>query len=169
MLITALSVPAILGFNLLSGFQPLGEGSTIMDLEDFLVSSNLLPLGDLVFVMFCVRKNGWGFENFIKEANTARGIKFPKGTFIRIYMQYILPIIVTVIYLKGYYDTFSSRPKPLLAFWMCFAALAADYCFRRFDFCRKRKKRKRQTEFGKQIFSAQAENSQYRDKAMITN
>lgn len=141
-LITALSVPAILGFNLLSGFQPLGEGSTIMDLEDFLVSSNLLPLGSLVFVMFCVRKNGWGFENFIKEANTGNGIKFPKGTFIRIYMQYILPIIVTVIYLKGYYDTFSARPKPLLAFWMCFAALLLIIVFGISIFAGKGKKKK---------------------------
>lgn len=97
-LITALSMPAILGFNLLSNIQPLGEGSTIMDLEDFLVSSNLLPLGSLVFVMFCVRKNGWGFENFIKEANNGDGIKFPH--WIRLYMQYILPIIVTIITLK---------------------------------------------------------------------
>lgn len=121
-LITVLSMPAVLGFNLLSGFQPLGEGSSVMDLEDFLVSSNLLPLGSLVFVMFCVRKNGWGFENFLKEANEGNGLKFPKGAAIRIYMQYVLPIIVTVIYLKGYYDTFSSRPKPLLIFWMCFAA-----------------------------------------------
>ena len=118
-LITALSMPAILGFNLLSNIQPLGEGSTIMDLEDFLVSSNLLPLGSLVFVMFCVRKNGWGFENFIKEANKGDGIKFPH--WIRLYMQYILPIIVTIIYLKGYYDTFKNKGTGLLIFWMCFA------------------------------------------------
>lgn len=118
-LITALSMPAILGFNLLSNIQPLGEGSTIMDLEDFLVSSNLLPLGSLVFVMFCVRKNGWGFENFIKEANNGDGIKFPH--WIRLYMQYILPIIVTIIYLKGYYDTFKNKGTGLLIFWMCFA------------------------------------------------
>lgn len=76
-LITVLSLPAILGFNVLSGIQPLGEGSNIMDMEDFLVSSNLLPLGSLVFVLFCVRKNGWGFENFLKEANEGEGIKFP--------------------------------------------------------------------------------------------
>ncbi len=117
-LITALSMPAILGFNLLSNIQPLGEGSTIMDLEDFLVSSNLLPLGSLVFVMFCVRKNGWGFENFIKEANNGDGIKFPH--WIRLY---ILPIIVTIIYLKGYYDTFKNKGTGLLIFWMCFACV----------------------------------------------
>lgn len=119
-LITVLSVPAIIGFNLLSKFQPLGEGSTIMDLEDFLVSYNLLPLGSLVFVLFCVRKNGWGFDNFLKEANTGTGIKFPK--WIRVYMQYILPIIVCVIYLKGYYDFFIPQGKTTTILWMCFAA-----------------------------------------------
>lgn len=120
-LITVLSMPAILGFNLLSNIQPLGDGSTIMDVEDFLVSSNLLPLGSLVFVMFCVRKNGWGFENFLKEANEGKGIKFPQ--WIRLYMQYILPIIVTIIYLKGYYDTFKDKGTGLLVFWMCFACI----------------------------------------------
>ncbi len=119
-LITVLSIPAIIGFNLLSKFQPLGEDSTIMDLEDFLVSYNLLPLGSLVFVLFCVRKNGWGFENFLKEANTGSGMKFPK--WIRVYMQYILPLIVCVIYLKGYYDFFIPQGKTTTILWMCFAA-----------------------------------------------
>lgn len=126
-LITVLSMPAILGYNLLSGIQPLGEGSTIMDLEDFLVSSNLLPLGSLVFVMFCVRKNGWGFENFIREANEGEGMKFPQ--WIRLYMQYILPVIVTIIYLKGYYDTFKDKGTALLAGWMCFACLLLAVIF----------------------------------------
>lgn len=118
-LITVLSIPAIIGFNILSKIEPLGAGTTIMDLEDFLVSYNLLPLGSLVFVLFCVNKNGWGFENFLKEANTGTGKKFPK--WIRVYMQYILPLIVSVIYLKGYYDTFASQSKTQLIFWMCFA------------------------------------------------
>ena len=126
-LITALSMPAILGFNLLSNIQPLGEGSSIMDLEDFLVSSNLLPLGSLAFVMFCVRKNGWGFENFIKEANHGDGIKFPH--WIRLYMQYILPVIVTIIYLKGYYDTFKSKGTAMLVGWFIFAAFLLAVIF----------------------------------------
>ena len=126
-LITALSLPAILGFNLLSNIQPLGEGSSIMDLEDFLVSSNLLPLGSLAFVMFCVRKNGWGFENFIKEANHGDGIKFPH--WIRLYMQYILPVIVTIIYLKGYYDTFKSKGTAMLVGWFIFAAFLLAVIF----------------------------------------
>lgn len=126
-LITLLSMPAILGYNVLSDIQPLGAGSTIMDLEDFLVSSNLLPLGSLVFVMFCVKKNGWGFENFLREANQGNGIKFPH--WIRFYMQYILPIIVTIIYLKGYYDTFKEQGSAVLAGWMCFAVLLLAIVF----------------------------------------
>ena len=61
-----LSLPAVLGFNVLSGIQPLGAGTNIMDLEDFIVSNNILPLGSVVFVMFCVSKYGWGWKNFIK-------------------------------------------------------------------------------------------------------
>ncbi len=118
-IITAISIPAILGFNVLSKIQPLGEGTGIMDLEDFIVSYNLLPLGSLLFVLFCVRKNGWGFENFLKEANEGTGIKFPKWS--RAYMQYILPIIVTAVYLKGYYDFFKPQGKSALIGWMIFA------------------------------------------------
>ena len=65
-----LSLPAVFGFNILSGIQPLGAGTNIMDLEDFIVSNNILPLGSVVFVMFCVSKYGWGWKNFIKEADT---------------------------------------------------------------------------------------------------
>ena len=139
-LITVLSMPAVLGFNLLSNVQPLGEGTGIMDMEDFLVSSNLLPLGSLVFLMFCVRKNGWGFENFIKEANEGEGVKYPK--WLRAYMQYVLPIIVTVIYLKGYYDTFASKGNNILIPWMCFAVLLLLVIFGISLFTGKKKKSK---------------------------
>lgn len=118
-IITAISIPAILGFNVLSKFQPLGAGTGIMDLEDFIVSYNLLPLGSLVFVMFCVRKNGWGYENFLKETNTGTGVKFPKWA--RVYMQYILPLIVIVVYLKGYYDFFAAHTLASRVGWMIFA------------------------------------------------
>ena len=64
-LIIVLSIPCILGFNILSGIQPLGAGSNIMDLEDFLVSNNILPLGSVIYLMFCTHKNGWGWNNFI--------------------------------------------------------------------------------------------------------
>ncbi len=104
--IILLSVPCVLGFNLLSGFQPLGDGSTILDLEDFIVSYNLLPLGCLVYLFFCTRKCGWGFKNFITEANTGKGLKFP--TWLRPYVSYVLPVIVLVIFVLGYIATFTN-------------------------------------------------------------
>ena len=119
--ITVLSIPAILGYNLLSGIQPIGAGTTIMDLEDFLVSYNLLPLGSLVIVLFCTRKNGWGFDSFVKEANTGEGIKLP--LWVRKYMAYILPLIITIVYIKGYYDTFCKQPLGIFIGWMCFSVL----------------------------------------------
>lgn len=126
-IVTAISIPAILGFNILSKIQPLGDGTGIMDLEDFIVSYNLLPLGSLLFVMFCVRKNGWGFENFLKEANAGTGVKFPKWS--RVYMQYILPVIVTVVYLKGYYDFFAGQQTTVRILWMAFALLLLAVIF----------------------------------------
>lgn len=120
-LITLLSLPAVFGYNLLSDIQPVGAGTTIMDLEDFLVSYNLLPLGSLVFVLFCTRKNGWGFDQFVKEVNTGKGMRFPVG--IRFYMTYILPVIMVVIYLKGYYDTFRPMGTAVLTGWMIFACV----------------------------------------------
>lgn len=115
-LIIVLSIPAILGFNVLSGIQILGPGTNIMDLEDFIVSNNILPLGSLVFVIFCASKNGMGWDKFIEEANTGKGIKFPK--FIRNYMLYVIPAVVAVIYLKGYYDMFSPKGNAYLIPWM---------------------------------------------------
>lgn len=127
LLVILLSLPAVLGYNLWSGMQPLGERSTLMDLEDFLVSYNLLPLGSLVFVLFCVRRNGWGWENFIQEVNTGEGAKLPNA--LRVYMTYILPLIVVVIYLKGYYDTFASKGRAMLIGWMLFAVLLLGVIF----------------------------------------
>lgn len=120
-LIILLSVPCVLGFNVLAGFQPLGEGSTIMDLEDFIVSNNLLPLGSLGYVLFCTRKNGWGWENFLAEANTGKGPHFPKG--LKNYVAYGIPLIIMVIYLKGYYDKFVAQGTAALAGWMAVAVL----------------------------------------------
>ena len=76
-LIIILSMPCVMGFNVLAGFTPLGEGSTIMDLEDFIVSNNLLPLGSLGYVLFCTKKNGWGWNSFLEEINQGEGWKFP--------------------------------------------------------------------------------------------
>ena len=116
-----LSLPAVLGFNVLSGFEPLGPGTGIMDLEDFLVSYNLLPLGSMIFVLFCTKKNGWGWKDFRQEANTGKGIKFPEC--FRFYMSYILPAIIVIVYLKGYYDTFAKLGTSYLVGWMIFACI----------------------------------------------
>ena len=106
-LVILLSLPCVFGFNLLSFIKPLGAGSTIQDLEDFIVSNNLLPLGSLVFLLFCTRKRGWGWDNFIKEADTGRGLKFPKA--LRFYVSYILPLIVLIIFVFGYQQKFFSQ------------------------------------------------------------
>lgn len=98
--ITILSMPCILGFNVWSSFQPLGPGTCVLDLEDFFVSNNLLPLGSLVYLAFCTSRYGWGWDNFIKEADTGNGIKFPK--WIRGYVTYVLPLIVIYIFAMGY-------------------------------------------------------------------
>lgn len=115
-----LSLPCVLGFNVLSGIQPLGAGSGIMDLEDFIVSNNLLPLGSLVYLAFCVNRHGWGWENFLAEADAGKGLRFPR--WVRGYMRYVLPAIVVVIYVKGYWDTFRPKGNAYLIPWMVVAA-----------------------------------------------
>lgn len=98
-LMFVLSLPCVLGFNVLSGIQPLGDGSTLMDLEDFLVSNLLLPLGSLLFILFCVTRYGWGWKNFMEEANEGRGLKV--ANWMRGFMKFVLPIIVLVILIMG--------------------------------------------------------------------
>ena len=93
-------MPCILGYSVWSFIQPLGAGSTVLDLEDFLVSNNLLPLGSLVYLAFCTTRYGWGWDNFLKEANTGAGVKFPKA--VRYYVTYIVPLIVLWIFIRGY-------------------------------------------------------------------
>lgn len=102
--IVILSMPCILGFNVLSGFMPLGAGSNVLDLEDFIVSNNILPLGSLVYLLFCTTKYGWGFEKFSEEANSGEGIRLPKA--VRGYMTFILPLIVLLIFVQGYVSKF---------------------------------------------------------------
>lgn len=99
-----LSLPCIFGMTIWSDFTILGKD--IMGFEDFLVSNNLLPLGSLVYLMFCVSRYGWGWDNFLKEANTGAGISFPKK--IRFYLNYILPLIVLYIFFQGYWSLFQS-------------------------------------------------------------
>ena len=103
-LIFLLSLPCLLGNNLWSGVKILGMG--IMDFEDFLVSNNLLPLGSVIFLLFCCvsKKYAWGFDNFLAEADQGKGVKFPAQ--FRVYFTYILPIIVLVIFVMGYWDKF---------------------------------------------------------------
>ena len=91
------SMPCILGFNVWSGFSFAGKG--IMDLEDFAVSNLLLPLGSLVYVLFCVTRYGWGWDKFMKEANTGKGLKV--ASWMRGYMTVIIPLMIMVIFVMG--------------------------------------------------------------------
>ena len=93
------SLPCVLGFSVWSGFQPRGAGSTIMDLEDFIVSNLLLPGGSLIFLLFCVTRWGWGFDNFLAEANTGEGLKLPRA--LRGYVTFVIPCAILVILILG--------------------------------------------------------------------
>lgn len=99
-----LSLPCVLGFNVLSSITPFGDGSTIMDLEDFIVSNILLPLGSLIFVLFCVSRYGWGWKNFKAEANSGKGLKV--SDWMRGYMTFVLPVIVIILFVVGMYNFF---------------------------------------------------------------
>ena len=103
--ILVLSMPCVLGFNVLSSIQPLGAGTTIQDLEDFIISNNLLPIGSVLYLLFCTSRYGWGWKNFIAEADAGKGVKFPKWA--RFYVTYILPIIVIAILIISYIQKFA--------------------------------------------------------------
>lgn len=94
-----LSTPCVFGFNLLSGFTPFGSGSTVLDLEDFLVSNILLPIGALLYVVFCTQRYGWGWDNFVAESNSGKGLKVKR--WMRFYMTYILPLIIAILFVIG--------------------------------------------------------------------
>lgn len=102
--LTLLSLPCALGFNLLAAFQPLGPDSTVLDLEDFLVSNVILPIGALCYLLFCVTRFGWGFDSYLEETNTGEGLKLPRQ--IRVYVTYILPVLLFFLILKGLLDRF---------------------------------------------------------------
>ena len=97
--ITIGSIPCALGFNVWSAFQPLKAGNCVMDLEDFFVSNLVLPIGSLVCCLFCTWKYGWGFDNYLEEANTGDGLKVHPG--LRFYFKYILPLIIAFIVCYG--------------------------------------------------------------------
>ena len=101
-LVIALSMPCILGFNVLSDFKPLGPKSNVQDLEDFIVSYLILPVGSLIYLLFCTSKLGWGWKNYMDEANTGKGLKIPK--WLRIYATYILPVVIILICILGIKD-----------------------------------------------------------------
>ena len=98
-IVLIISIPCVLGYNLWSGFQPRGAGSTIMDLEDFIVSNLLLPGGSLIFLLFCVTKWGWGFDHYLEETNTGKGLKMPG--FLRRYVTFAVPVVIFIILIMG--------------------------------------------------------------------
>lgn len=99
-----LSLPCALGFNVLSGVQFSGIGD-IQGLEDFIVSNNLLPLGSLVYVVFCTSRYGWGWKNFLKEANTGnKGVRFPQGSYY--WVKFGIPALIIIIFIAGYIPKF---------------------------------------------------------------
>ncbi len=97
-------LPCILGFNLWASFEPLGKGTNVLDLEDFIISQNLLPLGSLAILIFCTSRYGWGYDKFLEEANTGKGRKFP--TYLRFYLTYILPLVILLVFAQGYIKLF---------------------------------------------------------------
>ncbi len=101
-----LSTPAALGMNVWSGVHFGAHIGSIDALEDFIVSQNLLPLGSMVFILFCTWKKGWGWDNFVAEADIGNGIKFPKNKVYKFYVRYIVPLIVLVVFIAGYFDIF---------------------------------------------------------------
>ena len=104
--LTLLTLPCVLGFNELSFVQPLGEGSTLMDLEDFILSNNLLSIGAITFMLFCCHKFGWGWDRFIAETDAGRGVKFPRA--LRFYLTWILLLVVALVFVQGYVQKFFS-------------------------------------------------------------
>lgn len=98
-IILVASMPCVLGFNIWSNFQPRGAGSTVLDLEDFIVSNLLLPIGSLAVLLFCVTKWGWGYDQYLEEANTGEGIKMPG--WLKGYVTYVIPCMILLILIMG--------------------------------------------------------------------
>ena len=97
-LIAALSLPCVFGYNIWSDFRPI-LGKDVLDSEDFLVSNLLLPIGSLVYLLFCVTKWGWGFDRYLAEANKGSGLRFAR--WLKPYFQWVLPILIVIILLQG--------------------------------------------------------------------
>ena len=99
-LLIVLSLPCVLGMTDWSAFKVLGMD--IQGLEDFIVSNNLLPLGALLYILFCTSRYGWGWKNFLEEANAGEGMKFPASKVYRFYLTYILPLVIIFIMIMAY-------------------------------------------------------------------
>ena len=102
-----LSMPCALGFNLWSSFEPLGAGTNVLDLEDFVVSNWLLPLGGMAFALYCSHRFGWGWTGFKAEADKGEGLKIPDSPLLRRYCAYVLPVLVFVVFAVGLWERFS--------------------------------------------------------------
>ncbi len=100
-----LALPCLLGFNVWGSVHPLGAETCILDFEDFLVSNLILPLGGLAFALYCCHRFGWGWRNFLTEANTGRGLRVP--SLLRIYCAYVLPTLIVIIFILGLVDKFA--------------------------------------------------------------
>jgi NSS family neurotransmitter:Na+ symporter len=101
-----LSLPCALGWSLLAGFHPLGPGSGVLDLEDFVVSNLILPIGALVYALFCCHRFGWGWDAFLAEANTGRGLRLSR--LLRPWCAYILPLLILAVFLLGLWNVFAA-------------------------------------------------------------
>ena len=98
MLVVAL--PCILGYAVFTGFEPFGSGTSILDIEDFIVSNNILPIGSLIYVLFCTMdRKGWGWNQFLTEANLGQGLKFPSK--LKVYCKYVLPVLLLIFWGYG--------------------------------------------------------------------
>lgn len=102
--VAVLSLPCVFGYNLLSCLKPFGGDSTILDFEDFLVSQNLLPLGSLAMICFCLWKGGWGEQHFWEECEAGQEWHFPQ--LVRFYSKYILPLVIILVFVMGYIQMF---------------------------------------------------------------
>jgi NSS family neurotransmitter:Na+ symporter len=94
------SLPCVFGFNIWSGFELFGQN--VLGIEDFLVSNILLPVGSLIYLLFCVTKFGWGFDNYLTECNTGKGMKFSR--FLKPYFQFVLPVLVLIVLVQGFIE-----------------------------------------------------------------
>ena len=92
------SLPCVFGYNIWSNLRFFG-GRDVLDTEDFLVSNLLLPIGSLIFCLFCTLRAGWGYDHFIEECNTGRGLRY--GRFLKPYFKYILPLLILIIIFQG--------------------------------------------------------------------